>query len=126
MYRSHLAQSPIDPSPCDQFRDYIHISEVAEGIDRISELDILAVINLGSGKAIRLKDFVTQIWHKLGGRPDHLLFGKHARPVLERIQPYSYADLDNLESLTKWTPKLSLSEGLKRTVAELHALHLNS
>jgi nucleoside-diphosphate-sugar epimerase len=123
LYRSYLAGTPISLSPCDQFRDYIHVSEVAEGIERICQIETSTIVNLGSGSAIMLKEFVRQIWNQLGGGPENLLFAGHDRPELERIQPYAYADLSILESLTLWSPKLSVEAGIRKTILKLQEMH---
>jgi nucleoside-diphosphate-sugar epimerase len=123
LYRSHISRTPISLSPCDQFRDYIHVSEVAEGIERICQIEKSTIVNLGSGRAILVKEFVYQIWNQLGGNPEHLLFGSHERPELERIQPLAYADLSTLETLSGWSPKLSVEEGIRKTVLKLKEIN---
>ena len=53
--------------PCEQYRDYIHVFDVAEGISLASKLDDSTIINLGSGKYIQVKEFVSRFWDCLGG-----------------------------------------------------------
>ena len=52
--------------PSMHFREYIHISEVCKGIQLIFQINKSLTVNLGSGKAIRLKDFVNLFWKELG------------------------------------------------------------
>jgi|GEM_PF-3484346 len=123
LYRSHLGNTSLNLSPCQHFRDYIHISDVVEGIGRISSINESAIVNLGSGRAIMLRDFIELFWNCLGGNPDLLHFGAHPKPEHEPQQPYCYANLDTLRRLTGWTPSLSLIEGIKET---LHTLSKSS
>jgi UDP-glucose 4-epimerase len=122
LFQSYLDQKPIGLSPCDQFRDYIYVSDAAEGILRICNADYSGIINLGSGRVIQLREFVKLIWSELGGAPGLLEFGSHDRPVNEQSQPVAYADLTTLKDLTNWSPSFSIEQGVKETVAELRKL----
>lgn len=106
-------------SPCEHFRDYIYVSEAAEGIARIASVDSSGIINLGSGNVIQLKKFVKSLWSELDGQPKNLVFGSHQVPQLEQSQPKSYADLTNLKKMTNWVPTLSIEDGIKKTVEQL-------
>jgi len=121
LFRSHLEGARISLSPCEQYRDYIHVSDAAEGIKRICNVNRSAILNLGSGAVIQLREFVELLWKELGSSPDLLAFGAHDRPVHEQSQPHAFADLTNLRTLTSWSPSLSISEGIKRTVSQLIA-----
>ena len=44
LFQSYLEQKAINLSPCQQYRDYIHVSEAAEGIKQICSVDRSAVI----------------------------------------------------------------------------------
>ena len=120
LYKSYLEKSTMNLSPCEYYRDYIYISDVIQGIKLISNINESAIVNLGSGRVIQLKDFVSLFWKLLGGRPEHLNFGAHPKPEHEPEQPYSYANLDVLKRPTNWTPSLSLEEGIKETVDALN------
>ncbi len=108
--------------PCENFRDYIHVSEVAHGITLICGIDESTIVNLGSGKAIQLKDFVTLFWESLGGKPEDLQFGVHAMRAGEPEQPLAFANTERLRKLTGWAPSLTLEEGIKLTIEELQAI----
>ncbi|OGZ01037.1 MAG: hypothetical protein A3B13_02505 [Candidatus Liptonbacteria bacterium RIFCSPLOWO2_01_FULL_45_15] len=107
--------------PCENFRDYIHVSEVVEGIKLICGINESTVVNLGSGKAIRLKDFVILFWKSLGGIPDDLKFGVHPMREGEPEQPYAFANMDRLKKFTGWAPSLSIEEGIRLTIEGLKA-----
>lgn len=116
LYQNAVEKSTMNLSPCEHYRDYIHVSDVVEGIKRICNIDESTIVNLGSGSVVQLRDFVERFWKCLGGEPQGLKFGAHEKPVHEPSQPRSYANLGILKKLTDWTPSLSLDEGIKDTV----------
>ena len=120
LYKSYLEKSTLNLSSCEHYRDYIYIADVVNGIKLISNINESAIVNLGSGRAIKLKDFVSLFWEYLDGEPELLNFGAHQKPEHEPGQPYCYANLDTLKRLTNWTPSLSLEDGIKETVDTLN------
>ena len=106
-------------SPCEHYRDYIYISDVVKGIQLISDLNESTIVNLGSGKAVQLRDFVKRFWQRLGGELSRLNFGAHSRPGHEPVQPYCFSDQHKLKKLTNWTPSVLIDDGIKETVAVL-------
>ena len=120
LYRNCVKNSVMNLSPCEHYRDYIHISDVVHGIKLMSKINESAIVNLGSGRAIQLKEFVSLFWKCLGGKSGYLIFGAHGKPEHETEQPQCYANLDTLKRLTHWTPTVSLSQGIIETVAELN------
>jgi nucleoside-diphosphate-sugar epimerase len=122
LYRNFVEKSVMNLSPCEHFRDYIYVSDVVEGIIRISKANRSAIVNLGSGRVIQLRDFVERFWKCLGGEPDALKFGAHEKPAHEPGQPRSYADLSILKGLTDWIPSVSLDDGIMGTVHLLRGM----
>ena len=120
LYKSCLEKTAMNLSPCEHYRDYIHISDAVKGIELISNINESATVNLGSGRAVQLKDFVSLFWEHLGGDADHLKFGSHPKPGHEPVQPYCFSNVDNLKRLTNWTPSVSIAEGIKETVDALN------
>lgn len=121
LFQSYLERKAINLSPCEQYRDYIHVSEAAEGIKQICDVDRSAIINLGGGGVIQLKEFIRLLWKQLGAAPELLVFGAHEKPAHEQSQPHAYADLNKLKNLTNWSPSLSIETGIKKTVEQLFA-----
>ncbi len=119
LYQSYCKNIGIDLSPCEHYRDYIHVSDVTEGLRRICDVEGSTIVNLGSGTAVKVKDFVLLFWKLLGGDAKKLNFGARNLRDNEPEQPKSYADLAHLKSLTNWVPKLSLEAGIKVTMQEL-------
>ena len=119
LYECYSQNIKPELGPCEHFRDYIHVSEVVKGITLICGIDESTIVNLGSGEAIKLKDFVILFWKSLGGKPDDLKFGVYSMLEGEPEQPYAFANLDRLKKLTGWAPSLSIEEGVRLTIEEL-------
>jgi nucleoside-diphosphate-sugar epimerase len=126
LYQAYCKNININLSPCEHFRDYIHVDDVAEGLRRICGIEESTTVNLGSGVAVKVKDFVLLFWKLLGGDSKRLNFGARSLRENEPEQPKSYADLIRLKSLTNWSPRLSLKEGIKLTIMGLENNSCNS
>ena len=123
LYKNAVDNVTMNLSPCEHYRDYIHVSDVVEGLKRICRVDESAIVNLGSGRVVQLRDFVEHFWMCLDGAPGALNFGAHKKPANEPGQPRSYANLENLKRLTDWMPSLSLDAGIEKTVRDLSNMH---
>ena len=102
--------------PCDHFRDYIYVMDVVEGIIQSRSINNSCTINFGIGSFIKVKDFVTIFWEKLGGDMTKLKFGFQPMLKYEPDQPKSYADLTRLYELTQWKPTYSIEKGIEATI----------
>ncbi len=119
IYQAHLKGTMVSLSPCEHYRDYIHTTDVVEGLRRVGAVEESGIINLGSGKFVQVKDFVMGFWKNLGGDRTKLKFGDRPLPSCEPDQPKSYFDLTRLIRLTQWQPRLSLDEGIRKTIEDL-------
>ena len=103
--------------PCStgkQLRDFIHVDDVLNAI-------ILAllkknakgqIINIGSGKPKKIKTIINYLKNKLkGGHPQ---FGKIKFRKDEILK--IYPNIKKAQKTIKWSSKISLQKGLKRTV----------
>jgi CDP-paratose synthetase len=103
-----------------QRRDFVYIDDVVAAYLRVLErrADIAGpsrVFEVGSGEAIPLADFV-RLAREIAGSATKLNFG--ALPDRAGETPHSVADISALRSLG-WEPRVSLREGLERTVRAL-------
>jgi nucleoside-diphosphate-sugar epimerase len=119
LFQCSLGNEIMQLSPCEIFRDYIHISDVVEGMKKIICVNQSGIVNLGSGQVIQLKEFVKLFWKELGASPDQLKFGAHDQPAYEQSQPKSFADVSKLKKLTNWSPTTSIKEGIRLTVQKM-------
>jgi nucleoside-diphosphate-sugar epimerase len=121
LYKAYCTGTETKLSPCEHFRDYVHVADVAEGLRRITEVEGSRTVNLGSGQVVEVKEFVKLLWRELGGDASKLKFGDRQVRADEPEQPKSYADLRGLKAATGWAPMITLEEGAKLTAQELKA-----
>lgn len=123
LYFGYKNNTRISLGPCEHYRDYVSISDVVKGIRLLCDVDESATVNLGSGKAIKLKEFVSIFWNVLDGKSEMLHFGE--RPIKkEQPQPNCFASLDKLQKLTGgWKPSVSIEDGIKLTIKELDKMY---
>lgn len=100
----------------EQKRDFIYIDDVVDAYVRILEnmttFKGQQQIELGSGAAPRLRDFV-EIAHKLTNSKTELLFGQI--PYRENDAMSMVANIDILKGLG-WLPKFDIEAGIKKTI----------
>jgi CDP-paratose synthetase len=100
----------------EQKRDFIYIDDVVEAYIKVLEnlpiLEGVQQIEVGSGEAPRLRDFV-ETAHKLTGSKTELLFGQI--PYRENDVMCMVANIDTLKKLG-WIPKFDIASGIKKTI----------
>jgi len=121
LFRCSLTGTKAELGPCEHFRDYVYVGDVAEGIMRVSRTDESATVNVGSGNVIKLRDYVDLFWKAMGGSPEDLVFGANPMRAGEPEQPYAFASLERLKNLTGWAPTRTIEDGVKQTVKGLRA-----
>ncbi len=101
-------------------RDYIHVSDVADALCRLSTLDLpqseTPTYNIGSGAGASIRQIVALLESKLG-RP---LRVSHAEGRSFDL-PINVLDITRARTDLGWEPRLSLEEGLERLIAALRA-----
>ncbi len=106
-------------TPGVQKRDFIYIDDVVEAFSRIIGQSLSLgcgyfSYEIGSGQAVRIKDFVAQVKSIVGESSTILEFG--ALPYREHEVMESHVDTRAIRELG-WEPAISLEEGLRRTIA---------
>ncbi|MBS3053298.1 MAG: NAD-dependent epimerase/dehydratase family protein [Candidatus Aenigmarchaeota archaeon] len=93
-------------------KDFVYIDDISDGI--IKSLNSKAkyeIINLGSGKATDLLSLIAMIENQLG---------KKARKSFLSMQKgdtaYSCADIKKAKKLLNWSPKVSIEDGIRKTI----------
>jgi UDP-glucose 4-epimerase len=86
-----------------QTRDFVHVSDVVvANLKAMQSTLTKEAINIGSGKAISIKEIADMF----GGPIDYMP---------PRIEPkHSLADISKTKKLLKWSPSVSLQEGIKK------------
>jgi nucleoside-diphosphate-sugar epimerase len=105
-----------ETAPCTeglQERDFLHVHDVANALVALLDSDVEGPVNIGSGKAVAIRDIILTLGCRLG-REDLLRLGALPSPAGE--QPIVVADVDRLHNEVDWRPKFGLEEGLEDTV----------
>ena len=97
----------------EQERDFTYVSDIVDGMILAAEkIDNCIPINLGTGKKYKIKYVAEKIFEIMCWRPKKIVFDT-SKPVgvLSRG-----LDISRAKKLLNWEPKVSLEEGLKRTI----------
>jgi len=95
--------------------DWLHVEDVARGVLAVATTPTATgVFNLGSGRAVRVRDVVERIGD-LAAPGMQLVFGEI--PFRPDQVMHMEADISRLHQATGWQPRISIEEGLEGTVA---------
>jgi len=97
----------------EQERDFTYVSDIVDGTILAAEkITDGTPINLGTGKRYKIKDVAERIFQIMGWRPRKIIYDT-SKPVgvVSRA-----LDISRAKKLLGWEPKVSLEEGLRRTV----------
>jgi nucleoside-diphosphate-sugar epimerase len=94
--------------------DWIFARDVAEGLLSLAVASNVGglTFDLGSGHLVSTADLVQKICDKMGGRIRPLLGALPDRP----FEPTAVARIDQTQRCLGWLPRVSLDEGLERTI----------
>ena len=98
----------------DQQRDFIYVDDVVEAIIRVVGIggsDELEAINISSGAPVAIRKVVTEIVALAGGKASPKFGVLPSRPGTIECGDASLA-----RRLLGWSPQISLSDGLRRTL----------
>ena len=113
--RAAQAGEDFPMTPGEQERDFIYLNDVAEGMLAAAEAPGIKgeSIVLGTGQTHAIRQAVTRVWEIAGARGRMLLGALPYRPG-EAMR--TVADADRAARLTGWRARVSLEDGLRRTV----------
>lgn len=111
--RSILDRQPVACTAGTQQRDWLHVSDVGDALVALLFSDVQGAINIGSGRAVAVKDVVMRIADLLG-RPDLPRLGD--LPIRAGDPPLLTADVTRLQSELRWTLRFELDQGLRETI----------
>jgi CDP-paratose synthetase len=101
---------------CQQKRDFVYLEDLLNAVQLIVEkrdqLGLKETLEIGSGVAVKLQDFVEEI-KRLSKSKSQLLFGTVLRRANEPEE--LKADITKLKALG-WEPRVSVTQGLGETV----------
>jgi len=96
-----------------QTRSFCYIDDLAEGIFRMATIDKLngEVSNLGNPEEYKIIDFA-QIIKELTDSKSPIVFKELPQDDPKQRKP----DITKVKTTLQWEPKISLNEGLKKTI----------
>ena len=97
----------------EQERDFTYVSDIVDGLILAAEkIDDGTPLNLGTGVKYKIKDIAELIFKIMGWRPSKLVFDK-SKPVGVISRGL---DITKARRMIGYEPKVTLEEGLRRTI----------
>ncbi len=94
-----------------QSRDFTYVDDIAEGTVRSLDLTGYEIINLGGNRPHRIGEIIDMVGRFSGKRPQVVNREFHRADLRS-----TWADIEKAKRLIGWEPKVSLEEGIKRTL----------
>jgi len=101
-----------------QTRSFCYVSDLVEGVVALAEADFHEPVNLGNPQELSIRDFAVKI-RALCGREDLPI---EYRPLPEDDPKVRQPDISRARELLHWEPRVSLEEGLRRTIQYFRTL----
>lgn len=101
---------------CMNFRDYIHVDEVAKGIVKVALVKKkieTGIYNLGSGKCITIRNFIIMFCKLIKFNQNFLKFGA-IQEKKEQKQLKSYLVCKKIKKNLNWSPNPNIKIGLRK------------
>jgi nucleoside-diphosphate-sugar epimerase len=103
-------------APCtegSQIRDFLHVEDVAQAFVALLESSAQGPVNIGSGEAVTVRNFISKIGEKMDRadliRPGDIPTGSNDPAKL-------IADTTKLRNEVGWVPKYDLDQGIDQTI----------
>ena len=98
-------------------RDLNYVEDTVNGFIRIAEVPESSgeVINIGSSKEITIENLAKKIFELLDMSPELAVEKERLRPEKSEVERL-LANTEKAKNILKWSPQISLDEGLKRTI----------
>lgn len=112
-----LTQDKVSLGSLHPTRDLTYVEDTIDGFIKIAESDnsIGEVINIGSGFEISVGDLAKKIISLIGKNVEIISVSERIRPLKSEVERL-IADTKKARELLGWKPKVSLDEGLTRTI----------
>lgn len=108
--RAALAGERLSLYGPESFFDYVLADDVAEGLLRLAESDLVGPVNLGTGVSRRVSDLVEVVRRAVPG------IVVDREPLGPSTYERSQADIGLLRAATGWAPPTTLEEGVRLLV----------
>jgi len=112
-----LAQNKVLLGSLEPTRDLSYVDDIVDGFIKAaeSEKSVGEVINIGSGFEISINDLANKIISLIGKKVKIISDPQRIRPPKSEVERLM-ADNSKAKELLGWEPKVSLDEGLRKTV----------
>ncbi len=112
-----LDKKTFDTSPGEQLRDFLYIDDFCEGvISLFDQKDYYGrIFNIASGIGTTVRHVIETVITETGGGVAN--FG--GKPYRSGESMALFADISAIRKATGWQPKISLEEGLRRTITSI-------
>ena len=98
----------------EQDRDFTYVSDIVEGTMQAAEkVTDGTAINLGTGVRYKIKDVAAKVFNLIGWKPKKIMFDT-SKPVGVATRAL---DITRAKKLLNWEPKISIDEGLQKTIS---------
>ncbi len=111
LIHAHLSGVSLDCSQGTQLRDFLPVSAVADAFAHLCAGDIQGVVNIGSGRAVTLKEFSEKIAGIIGTKTD-IRFGAFQDSGPESLLPSVKRLMDDVG----WRPSNTVEQGLTEAI----------
>ncbi len=95
-----------------QTRSFCYVSDLVDGIIRLMESDLNDPVNIGNPQEMTIEE-IARVIIRLTGSKSQIVY----RPLPEDDPKVRQPDITRARTLLGWEPKVSLEEGLTRTLA---------
>lgn len=113
LIKNMIQNKPVDTTLGEQSWDYLYIDDVVEALFKLSNSKGLGITNLGSGKAVLIRDVINKI-KDLTNSNSKINFG--AIPYKPDQVMYMEADISKISNQLNWYPKTDLISGLSKMI----------
>jgi UDP-glucose 4-epimerase len=117
LYRALMGEGIAIWGDGEAVRDYLHISDAAAGLVALAQApqtDGPWIFNIGSGQGVSLNGIVAELEAWLGRT-----LKVHREPGRAFDVPVSVLDVTLARVILGWSPRLTFSEGMARTLRDL-------
>lgn len=97
-----------------QVRDFVNVEDAAAACVALVDSDVAGAYNVGSGEGRSLREMAQLIVGELG-HGELLRFGERPSPAHDPA--YVVADIRKLRDAVGWSPRITLQEGIRRSIA---------
>ncbi len=94
-----------------QTRSFCYVSDLIDGIFRLSQSDFHEPVNIGNPREMTIKQFGEEII-RITGTPSQLEF----KPLPEDDPKVRQPDITRARTLLGWEPKVDFDEGIRKTI----------